>query len=125
GSEKVAEEKPKKEGEEPKASVLKNIKAILKDGYGIEEEDFISAEIEVVPAGRARDCGIDASMVMAYGQDDKVCAFTSLKAMLEMPADKKTTCCLLTDKLDGFKNTRCCYCVLFHDASSLKLLSII
>ena len=84
--------------EKEKELVKKNILALLKQKYDMEEEDFISAEIEVVPAGRARDCGIDASMVMAYGQDDKVCAFTSLKAMLEMPADKKTTCCLLTDK---------------------------
>ena len=83
---------------EQKQLVKKNILKLLKETYDIEEEDFISAEIEVVPAGRARDCGFDRSMVMAYGQDDKVCAFTSLKAMLETEAGEKTTCCLLTDK---------------------------
>ena len=98
GSEKVAEEKPKKEGEEPKASVLKNIKAILKDGYGIEEEDFISAEIEVVPAGPARDFGLDRSMIMGYGHDDRICAYTSLVAMLKVKKPKRTSCCLLVDK---------------------------
>ncbi|MBQ7145956.1 MAG: aminopeptidase [Lachnospiraceae bacterium] len=98
GSEKVAEEKPKKEGEEPKASVLKNIKAILKDGYGIEEEDFISAEIEVVPAGPARDFGLDRSMIMGYGHDDRICAYTSLVAMLKVEKPKRTSCCLLVDK---------------------------
>ena len=77
-----------------KAGVLK----LLKDKYDIEEEDFMSAELEVVPAGRAREAGIDRSMVMAYGQDDRVCAYTSLMAMLEVDKVEKTTCCLLTDK---------------------------
>ncbi|MBQ8924405.1 MAG: aminopeptidase, partial [Lachnospiraceae bacterium] len=63
-----------------------------------EEEDFISAELEVVPAGEARDSGIDRSMIMSYGQDDRVCAYTSLIAMLETDNVDKTTCCLLTDK---------------------------
>lgn len=84
----------KEEKEAVKANVLK----ILKDTYDIEEEDFVSAELELVPAGKARDCGLDRSMVMAYGQDDRVCAFTSLFAMLETEAVKKTTCCLLVDK---------------------------
>ena len=69
------------EGEE-KDAVKANILKILKDKYDIEEEDFISAEIEVVPAGKARDYGFDRSMVMGYGQDDRVCAYTSMKLYL-------------------------------------------
>lgn len=64
----------------------------------MEEEDFMSAELEVVPAGRAREMGFDRSMIMAYGQDDKVCAYTSLAAMLETDKIDKTACCLLVDK---------------------------
>lgn len=71
---------------------------ILKKKYNIEEEDFLSAELEVVPAGAARDFGFDKSMVMAYGQDDKVCAFTSLKAILEINKVKRTSSCILVDK---------------------------
>jgi aspartyl aminopeptidase len=81
-----------------KDAVKENILAILKEKYGIEEEDFQSAEIEVVPAGEARDCGIDGSMIIGYGQDDRVCAYTSLEAMLEVDKTEKTTCCLLVDK---------------------------
>lgn len=85
------------EGEEKdavKAGVLK----LLKETYNIEEDDFVSAELEIVPAGKARDCGLDRSMIMAYGQDDRVCAYTSLIAMLETEASERTTCCLLVDK---------------------------
>ena len=85
------------EGEEKdavKAGVLK----LLKENYNIEEEDFLSAELEIVPAGKARECGIDRSMIMAYGQDDRVCAFTSLLAMLETKDVKRTACCILVDK---------------------------
>ena len=72
---------------------------ILNEKYGIEEEDFLSAELEIVPAGKARDCGLDRSMIAAYGQDDRVCAYTSLAAMLEMKeTPKRTGCCLLVDK---------------------------
>ena len=66
--------------------------------YGVEEEDFVSAELEIVPAGKARDCGLDRSMIMAYGQDDRVCAFTSLFAMLDVENVKRTSCCILVDK---------------------------
>lgn len=83
---------------EEKDAVAKNVLAILKDKYDVEEEDFLSAELEVVPAGKARECGIDTSMVLAYGQDDRVCAFTSLLAMLEVENTEYTTCCLLVDK---------------------------
>ena len=83
------------EKESVKAGVLK----LLKDKYDIEEADFQSAELVLVPAGRARELGLDRSMVLAYGQDDRVCAYTSLRAMLDADAPrKKTACCLLVDK---------------------------
>lgn len=81
-----------------KNGVVARIKSILNDSYGIEEEDFLSAELEIVPAGKARDMGLDRSMILAYGQDDRVCAFTSLKAMLDVENPRTTTCCLLVDK---------------------------
>ncbi len=77
-----------------KAGVLK----LLKESYDIEEEDFISAELEVVPAGKAREAGFDRSMILSYGQDDRVCAYTSLKAMLEIGQTERTACCILVDK---------------------------
>ena len=83
---------------EEKEAVKANIVKLLKEKYDIEEEDFVSAELEIVPAGKARDCGLDRSMIMAYGQDDRVCAFTSLLAMLEVKDVKRTSCCLLVDK---------------------------
>lgn len=85
------------DGEE-KEAVKANVLKLLKEKYDIEEEDFVSAELEIVPAGKARDCGLDRSMVIGYGQDDRVCAFTSLLAMLEAKDLKKTACCLLVDK---------------------------
>ena len=81
-----------------KDAVKEGIIGILKNTYEMEEEDFMSAELEVVPAGRAREMGFDRSMIMAYGQDDKVCAYTSLVAMLETDNIDKTACCLLVDK---------------------------
>ena len=83
---------------EEKNKVVAWVKKILKEEYDIEEEDFISAEIEVVPAGRAREAGFDRSMILGYGQDDRVCAFGSLDAMLSAKAPKRTNCCLLVDK---------------------------
>lgn len=83
---------------EEKEAVGKNVLSILKEKYEMEEEDFLSAELEIVPAGAARESGLDASMIMAYGQDDRVCAFTSLLAMLEVQDTAYTTCCLLVDK---------------------------
>ena len=80
-----------------KDAVKANIIQILADQYGIDEEDFLSAELEIVPAGRARECGIDRSMIMAYGHDDRVCAYASLLAMLESETRDKTICCLLMD----------------------------
>ncbi len=84
--------------EEEKDAVKAGVLAILKDTYDMEEEDFMSAELEVVPAGRAREMGFDKSMIMSYGQDDRVCSFTSLAAMLEAKDLEKTACCLLVDK---------------------------
>ena len=87
-----------KEESAGKDAVKKGILSILKETYDMEEEDFISAELEVVPAGKAREAGFDRSMILSYGQDDRVCAFTSLKAMLEMKSVERTACCLLVDK---------------------------
>ncbi|MBQ7781364.1 MAG: aminopeptidase [Lachnospiraceae bacterium] len=92
--EKAKEEKPDKAKEAVKAGVLD----ILKQTYDVEEEDFISAELEIVPAGKAREAGFDRSMILAYGQDDRVCAFTSLKAMLDTKKTDRTMCCILVDK---------------------------
>ena len=85
-------------GEDDKEKTKKYILRILKDKYGFEEEDFMSAELEAVPAGPARNMGIDNSMIMGYGQDDRVCAYTSLMAMIESENVDKTTVCLLVDK---------------------------
>ena len=83
------------EEEEPvKAQIL----AILKEKYGIEEEDFLSAEFEVVPAGKARDYGLDRSMIMGYGQDDRVCSYPSFAAIMKQEQVKYTSVCLLVDK---------------------------
>ncbi len=92
--------KAEEEGEQKAAkdAVRQGILNILKEKYDVEEEDFISAELEIVPAGCAREAGLDRSMILAYGQDDRVCAFSSLKAMLEVEDTERTACCLLTDK---------------------------
>ncbi len=87
-----------KEEKAEKDAVKKGILDILQKSYGIEEEDFISAELEVVPASKAREAGFDRSMILAYGQDDRVCAFSSLKAMLEVGKTERTACCILVDK---------------------------
>jgi aspartyl aminopeptidase len=93
------EKEEKDSGEKPaKEAVKKGILSILKESYGIEEDDFISAELEIVPAGKAREAGFDRSMILAYGQDDRVCAFTSMKAMLDVTETDRTACCLLVDK---------------------------
>lgn len=84
--------------EKAKEAVKAGILDILKSQYDLEEEDFISAELEVVPAGKAREAGLDRSMILSYGQDDRVCAFTSMKAMLDTKETKRTMCCILVDK---------------------------
>ncbi len=83
---------------EEKEAVKQNIMKLLEEYYGMAEEDFVSAELEIVPAGRSRDCGLDRSMVIGYGQDDRVCAFTSLFAMLDTESVERTACCILVDK---------------------------
>jgi len=81
-----------------KTLVQANVLKILKETYGVEEEDFLSAEIEIVPAGQARDYGFDRSMIMGYGHDDRVCAYPSFSAIMEMEAPERTSVCLLVDK---------------------------
>lgn len=81
-----------------KDAVSARIEKLLKDTYEIEKDDLMSAELEVVPAGKARDCGLDKSMIMAYGQDDRICAYTSLLAILKTKNIERTACCILVDK---------------------------
>ena len=83
---------------EDKESVKDGVLKLLKDKYDMDEEDFQSAELALVPAGKARELGLDRSMILAYGQDDRVCAYTSLAAMLAAGSLKRTACCLLVDK---------------------------
>ena len=84
--------------EEEKEPVKANVLKLLKDKYGIEEEDLVSAEIEIVPAGAARDYGLDRSMIAGYGHDDRSCAYTSLMALLDTKKVDYTACCILVDK---------------------------
>ena len=84
--------------EEDKEPVKANVLKLLKDKYDIEEEDLVSAEIEIVPAGPARDYGLDRSMIAGYGHDDRSCAYTSLMALLDTKKVKYTACCILVDK---------------------------
>ena len=84
--------------DEEKDAVKANVMKLLKEKYDFEEEDFLSAELEIVPAGPARDYGLDRSMVAGYGHDDRVCAYTSLRAVLDTPMCEYTTCAILVDK---------------------------
>ena len=123
-----------KKGEKEKESVKKNVLKLLKEKYDIEEEDFISAEIEVVPAGEARDFGFDRSMILGYGHDDRVCAYPSFMALLNITKKlNKTACALLVDKEEigsvgatgmqskFFENTLAEVFNLMGDYSELKL----
>lgn len=92
------DEKDKKKKKEEKITSKKIIVKLLKDMYGIEEKDLESAELEIVPAGKARDCGLDRSLIMGYGQDDRSCAFTSFAALMDSKPAKRTSCCLCVDK---------------------------
>lgn len=83
---------------EEKEAVKANILKLLEEKYDFVEEDFLSAEIEVVPAGKARDLGLDRSMIIGYGHDDRICAYTSLRALLDVEVTDRTLCCLLVDK---------------------------
>ena len=109
-----------KDKEPVKANVLK----LLKEKYDIEDEDFISAEIEVVPAGPARDYGLDRSMIAGYGHDDRSCAYTSLMALLDTKKVKKTACCILVDKEEiGSVGATGAQSLFFENAIA-KLLSL-
>ncbi len=92
------EKEEKNESNKVSGAVKRGILGILNDLYGIEEEDFLSAELEVVPAGKARDAGFDRSMILSYGQDDRVCAYPSMKALLDVKDLNRTGCCILVDK---------------------------
>lgn len=92
------DEKDKKKKKEEKITSKKIIVKLLKDMYGIEEKDLESAELEIIPAGKARDCGLDRSLIMGYGQDDRSCAFTSFAALMDSKPAKRTSCCLCVDK---------------------------
>lgn len=81
-----------------KSSVKQAVLDILKKSYGITEEDFLSAELEIVPAGKARDAGFDRSMILAYGHDDRVCSYPSVRAIFNVDTPNKTCCCMLVDK---------------------------
>ncbi|WP_029321107.1 aminopeptidase [Butyrivibrio sp. AE3004] len=92
------EKAEKEESGKISGAVKRGILGILNDLYGIEEEDFLSAELEIVPAGKARDAGFDRSMILGYGQDDRVCAYPSMRALLEVKNLTRTGCCILVDK---------------------------
>ncbi len=94
----LAEREAGKEKKLLSGAVRRGILSILFDEYGFEEDDFASAELEVVPAGKARDVGFDRSMIIGYGQDDRVCAYPSYRAMDEAKELKRTACCILVDK---------------------------
>lgn len=98
GNKPVRITKGEEEQESAKSSVKKAVLEILRQQYGIDEEDFESAELEIVPAGRARDAGFDRSMVLSYGQDDRVCAYPSFRAQMEVTDNTRTSCTLLVDK---------------------------
>ena len=95
---KDAEKDKDEKKKEPKEKSKKIVLELLKEKYGIEEGDFESAELEVVPAGLARDLGLDRSLILAYGQDDRSCAYASVAAMLDAAAGERTNCCLCVDK---------------------------
>jgi len=88
----------KDEKNDTKATVKSGILDILKKEYKIEEEDFYSAELEIVPAGKAKDAGLDRSMILAYGHDDRVCSYPSFEAIISMTSPNRTSCCILIDK---------------------------
>lgn len=115
----------KEEAEKEKEAVKKNILRILKEIYDIKEDDFLSAEIEVVPAGNARDFGLDRSMIMGYGQDDRVCAYTSLEAFLNAKASLKTISCILVDKEEIGSVGSTGMCSHFYDNAIAEICALL
>ena len=110
--------------DEEKEPVKANVLRLLKEKYNIEEEDFISAEIEIVPAGPARDYGLDRSMIAGYGHDDRSCAYTSLLALLDTKKVNKTACCILVDKEEiGSVGATGAHSLFFENAIA-KLLAL-
>lgn len=133
----IEKKKNDKSKKEEKEAVKANIIKILKEKYQIDENDFLSAELEIVPAGRARECGLDRSMILGYGHDDRVCAYTSLLAMLDVEKPDTTSVCLLVDKEEigsvgatgmtskFFENTIAEIMNLYGDYSELKLRRVL
>ena len=100
-----------------------NVLKILNEKYGMIEEDFLTAELEIVPAGKARDVGIDRGMIMAYGHDDRVCAYTSLKAILEIENPQKTAVALFADKEEVGSNGNTGMCSMFFNNMVAELIA--
>lgn len=133
GSRPLAAEKNDEGKKEEKDAVKANIIKLLKEKYDVDEKDFLSAELEMVPAGRARECGLDRSMILGYGHDDRVCAYTSLIAQMNVKEPTNTSVCLLVDKEEigsvgatgmtsrFFENTIAEVMNLYGDYSELKL----
>ena len=109
---------------EKENAVRGQILQLLKKQYGIEEDDFMSSELEAVPAGAARDFGLDRSMIMGYGQDDRICAYTSLRAILDVKKPARTSCCILVDKEEIGSVGATGMHSRFFEYTVLKLLSL-
>lgn len=108
-----------------KDAVKSAILALLKEKYNIEEDDFISSEFELVPADATRDYGLDRSMVIGYGHDDRVCAYTSLKAIFDAPQVSRTACCILVDKEEVGSNGATGMHSAFFENTLLELLNLL
>ncbi len=111
------------EGKDDEKKFKLNVLKILNEKYGMIEEDFLTAELEIVPAGKARDVGIDRGMIMAYGHDDRVCAYTSLKAILEIDSPQKTAVALFADKEEVGSNGNTGMCSMFFNNMVAELIA--
>ncbi len=112
------------EGKEDEKKFKLNVLKILNEKYGMIEEDFLTAELEIVPAGKSRDVGIDRGMIMAYGHDDRVCAYTSLKAILELDSPQKTAVALFSDKEEVGSNGNTGMCSMFFNNMIAELIAV-
>ncbi len=112
------------EGKEDEKKFKLNVLKILNEKYGMIEEDFLTAELEIVPAGKSRDVGIDRGMIMAYGHDDRVCAYTSLRAILELDSPQKTAVALFSDKEEVGSNGNTGMCSMFFNNMIAELIAI-